>query len=129
MRWTVGRKLPGLSAVASALAVAVGVVGWNGTGRVHSDLQHVVAANAAQAQQAEVDASHDNVIAEVLMVLRANGDDELKDARSALDDDMQTIVEKVARPDRRRRHRGADRAGHHTAAASQRREPRGPRRA
>ncbi|HEX4778440.1 MAG TPA: methyl-accepting chemotaxis protein [Acidimicrobiia bacterium] len=95
MRWTVGRKLAGLSAVAIALAVAVGVVGWNGTGRVHGDLQHVVAANAAQAEQAEVDASHDNVIAEVLMVLRANGDDELKDARSALDDDMQTIVEKV----------------------------------
>ncbi len=95
MRWTVGRKLAGLSAVALALALVVGIVGWNGTGRVHGDLQRVVAANAAQREQAEVDASHDNVMSDVLLVLRAADDGELSDARAALGDDAKTLVEKV----------------------------------
>src|SRR5690349_1435733 len=71
MRWTVGRKLALLSAIG------------------------LVAAITAQGEQAEVDAAHDNVMSEVLMVLRAVDDEEYKDARSMLSDDESTVVEKV----------------------------------
>jgi len=84
-----------LSAVGLVAALVVGASGWLGTGTVHSDLTHVVTANNAQGEQAEVDAAHDNVMSEVLMVLRAVDEGEYKDARSMLSEDESTVVEKV----------------------------------
>jgi methyl-accepting chemotaxis protein len=60
-----------------------------------SDLQAVVRANDGQKAMAEVDASHDNVMSDTLMVLRATDAAQAKDARSLLKDDTATLVDKV----------------------------------
>ena len=83
MKWTVGRKITGLAVVAAALAAAVGAGGLAGTGATHARVESLRRADDAQAAQAEVDASHDNIHADVLLVLRAAGNPSVRAARLA----------------------------------------------
>jgi hypothetical protein len=62
---------------------------------MNSDLAGVVAANEGQKAVAETDASHDNVMSDVLMVLRATDPARHKDAATLLKDDMATVVQTV----------------------------------
>jgi methyl-accepting chemotaxis protein len=95
LRWRLSRKLALLCAVAVVAGLAVGLVAMSGISSMSGDLQGVVRANEAQKAVAEVDASHDNVMSDVLMVLRATDAAQAKDARSLLKEDTATNVDMV----------------------------------
>src|SRR5690349_13854252 len=92
-KWRLSRKLALLCAVAVVAGLAVGLVGISGISSMSSDLQAVVRANDGQKAMAEVDASHDNVMSDTLMVLRAADPSQTKDAQALLKDDTATLVD------------------------------------
>jgi methyl-accepting chemotaxis protein len=94
-KWRLSRKLALLCAVAVVAGLAVGVVAITGISSMNADLQDVVRANDGQKAMAEVDASHDNVMSDTLMVLRAVDAAQTKDAQALLKDDTATLVEQV----------------------------------
>jgi methyl-accepting chemotaxis protein len=95
VRLTVGRKLALLSALGLLLGGTAGFVGITGTASMNRRLDAVKAANAGQKAMAEVDASHDNVMSDVLFLLRATGTDRAV-ALAMLHDDAATLATKVA---------------------------------
>jgi methyl-accepting chemotaxis protein len=94
-RWRLSRKLGLLCAVAMVAALAIGLVGIRGISSMNGDLSGVVAANGGQKAVAEIDASHDNVMSDVLLALRAPDATQRQDALTALKDDGSTLVTKV----------------------------------
>jgi methyl-accepting chemotaxis protein len=94
-RWRLSRKLALLCAVAMVAGLAVGLVAISGISTMNSDLAGVVAANQGQKAVAETDASHDNVMSDVLMALRARDATQEKDAAGLLKEDMATVVQTV----------------------------------
>jgi methyl-accepting chemotaxis protein len=94
VRLTVGRKLALLSALGLLLGGAAGFVGITGTASMTRRLDGVKSANAGQKAMAEVDASHDNMMSDVLLVLRTSGKDRA-DALGTLHDDTATLAAKV----------------------------------
>ncbi|HZP28520.1 MAG TPA: methyl-accepting chemotaxis protein [Acidimicrobiia bacterium] len=94
-RWRLSRKLALLCAVAGVAGLLVAVVAISGISSMNDELERVVSANDGQKAMAEVDASHDNVMSDTLMVLRADTSEQTRDAQALLKDDSTTIVEQV----------------------------------
>jgi hypothetical protein len=95
MRWSVGRKLAGLAVCGVVGIAAVGVVGGTGTGSVNSQLNKVVRDNAAKDAQAEVDAAHNTVKADVLQAVNPADAKARSDALSELSDSLSSIQSKL----------------------------------
>jgi methyl-accepting chemotaxis protein len=95
MRWSVGRKLAGLAVCGVVGIAAVGVLGGTGTGSVNSDLNKVVRDNAAKDAQAEVDAAHNTVKADVLQAVNPANAQARSDALSELSDSLSSIQSKL----------------------------------
>jgi methyl-accepting chemotaxis protein len=94
-KWRLSRKLALLCAVAMVAGLVVGLVAISGISSMNGDLTKVVAANTGQKAVSEVDASHDNIMSDTLMALRAVDAAQSNDAQSALKDDSAAIVAKV----------------------------------
>jgi methyl-accepting chemotaxis protein len=94
-RWRMSRKLALLCAVAMVAGLAVGLVAMSGISSMNGDLAAVVKANDGQKAVAEIDASHDNIMSDTLMALRAIDAGQLRDATSLLREDTGTIISEV----------------------------------
>jgi methyl-accepting chemotaxis protein len=73
----------------------VGLVAIRGISSMSGDLSDVVKANEGQKAVAEIDASHDNVMSDVLMTLRATDAAQLHNAQSLLKEDTTGNVDMV----------------------------------
>ena len=94
-RWRLSRKLALLCALAMVAGLAVGLVAMSGISNMNGDLAGVETANEGQKAVAEVDASHDNVMSDTLMVLRATDAAQHRDAASLLREDTGVLVTEV----------------------------------
>src|SRR5882724_8597736 len=91
----VGIRLGLLSGLGILLALVVGLVGIRGTSTMDAKLNVVDRANAGQKAVAEVDASHDNVYTDVLLVLQTTDSADRSDALATLKDDAGVLTTKT----------------------------------
>lgn len=85
MRWTIGRKLFGLSNAGLLTTLAVSLAGYWGLMQLHTGMEHITVSSTALRNHLEGDMMHDALRADVLAMFMA----QTEDAKKAVEEDLQ----------------------------------------